>query len=427
MRTTGIIAEFNPFHKGHKYILDKAREITGCDCLIVIMSGNFTQRGDIAIADKFTRAHFAVLNGADLVIELPYAYATAPAHDFALGAVSILNTLKVDSLVFGSETGDISILKDISDKLQNESSEFSDKFKDLINEGETVASAKSKALNQNSDDLLTPNNTLAIEYLTALNTLKSKIIPYTIKREGSNYSDDSLPVDKSFISASALRKICEENQSLDSMIDAYKNYSSEIDSDIEMFKNAYLSTFPLFNNDMSFCLSLSLFNNYEYLNDFACFNEGLSNRAGSIVSDNLGSILGSYNEILALLKTRNITASRIKRSLNHLMTGYTKTNESIAREAALYSQIRYIRLLAANKCGTSYLKALKKENENLDIITKLADAKYKPSLSTNDQNPNSMLLYFDIHAAGLYSLICANKFGTTKYDEYRTSPVIIKD
>ena len=188
MKTVGIIAEYNPFHNGHKYQIEKAKELTGADYCIVVMSGNFVQRGTPAFMDKYLRAKAALTCGADLVIELPVHYAAASAEYFASGAVAILDRLGViDYLCFGSECGNIEILSDIADVLISESDEFKNVLKQRLKEGVAYPKARNDAicaaaphLTEYLDVLNYPNNILGLEYIKALKKRKSNIAPCTI-------------------------------------------------------------------------------------------------------------------------------------------------------------------------------------------------------------------------------------------------------
>ena len=253
MKTVGIIAEYNPFHNGHLYQLKKAKEITGADFAVVVMSGDFTQRGTPAVFDKYTRCRLSLLAGADLCIELPVVYATASAELFAKGAVSLLSALGVDALCFGSECGEIAPLREIASLLFAEPPAYKEALNKALKEGLSFPSARAVAVRKcahagslsgvdaaassslsgvdaaasgslsgmdaaASDVLASPNNILGIEYLKALLALEKNRqhapVPYTIKREGDGYLSHTLS-EESFCSAMALRKgIAEENPDL---------------------------------------------------------------------------------------------------------------------------------------------------------------------------------------------------------------------
>jgi len=187
-----IIGEYNPFHNGHLYHLKESKEKTHTDYTIAIMSGNFVQRGNAAILDKWTRAKIAILNGVDLVIELPCIYSISSAENFAMGAIKILNSLKiVDSVSFGTEIDDITILEEFADILTDEPAEYKSLLSHELSKGISYPKARENALLMYLNDirkyaniLSSPNNILAIEYLKAMNLTNSEIFPVSIKRIG---------------------------------------------------------------------------------------------------------------------------------------------------------------------------------------------------------------------------------------------------
>ena len=187
-----IIGEYNPFHNGHLYHLDKSKEKSKADFTIAVLSGNFVQRGSPAILDKWTRAKIALLNGVDLVIELPCIYSISSAENFAMGSIKILNSLKiVDSISFGTETDDITILENFADILTDEPAEYKSILSHELSKGISYPKARENALliylndiRKYANILSSPNNILAIEYLKAMNITNSEIVPYSIKRVG---------------------------------------------------------------------------------------------------------------------------------------------------------------------------------------------------------------------------------------------------
>lgn len=212
MKTVGIIAEYNPLHNGHAYHIKKAKEMTGADYCVVVMSGDFVQRGAPAMMDKYLRAESALLNGADLVLELPVCYSISSAEHFARSCVALLNKLGViDTLCFGSECGDIRVLTDFAKALLEEGPVFKKTLDQEIRLGHTYPQARNTALEASAPHLTShinimtsPNNILGIEYCKALLFWKSAIVPYTVKRAGSSYHDNSL--DTGFCSALAIRE-----------------------------------------------------------------------------------------------------------------------------------------------------------------------------------------------------------------------------
>ena len=214
MKIVGLIAEYNPFHNGHEYHIQKAKEVTGADTVIVVMSGNFVQRGAPAIMPKHLRAKVALKSGASLVLELPVCFATGSAEYFAQGAVALLDSLGcVDALCFGSECGDIQPLTRIAEVLSDEPEEYRALLRASLKEGLPFPSARERALQDYLHDpalsriLASPNNTLGVEYIKALIRQDSTIRPYTILRKDSRYHADTLEPAGNFSSATAIRRL----------------------------------------------------------------------------------------------------------------------------------------------------------------------------------------------------------------------------
>ena len=223
MRVLGLITEYNPFHNGHLYHLEESKKITNSDFTVVVMSGNYVQRGEPAIVDKWTRTKMALEAGADLVLELPVVYATSSAEFFAFGAISILHHSNItDCISFGSELGSIDLLSQIADFLFFESDHYKMKLKAYVSKGLAFPLARNKALISEFIDkkinipkeelnkiLSSSNNILAIEYLKALKLLKSPIEVFTIKRQGASYNSTQL--DSIFASATGIRNSLKNN------------------------------------------------------------------------------------------------------------------------------------------------------------------------------------------------------------------------
>ena len=225
MKTLGIITEYNPFHQGHAYMLERAKRKADADRVVVIMSGSFVQRGEPAIFDKWTRTAAALKNGADLVLELPVLFAAANAEAFARGAVRLLTESGiVDTLAFGSESGNLQELQEAAKILANETEEFQRLLKELLGEGLSYPAARAKVLETlsqiNSDILSKPNDILGLEYLKALDYYSSPILPLTIRRKGDY---NSLSLSNGYASASAVRKALTEENSTEAMLHLPEN------------------------------------------------------------------------------------------------------------------------------------------------------------------------------------------------------------
>lgn len=343
MKITGIVTEYNPFHNGHKYQIDKIKE--DGSAVVCIMSGSFVQRGDVALFDKFTRAKCAVMNGADLVIELPCVYSLSTAQRFAQGAVSTLDALGViDKLCFGSECGDIDALVKAADMIQNEPREVSEKIKSYISEGLPYPAARQHAFEGiiDTDILSSPNNILAIEYIRALKSIKSKIEPITLKRHIAGYHDTK-PI-LNIASATSVRAMLSENKSVNEVVpeNVREIYSAAKTSDRERL-------FP-----MLFYVVRSF--GADGIKNIADVSEGLENK---IYKECVHA--SSFNELAEAVKSKRYTLTRINRILMCILLGITDRMTALNPE--------YIRVLAMNRTGAQIL-AISKETRTLPVITK---------------------------------------------------------
>ena len=405
---TGIIAEYNPFHNGHAYQLEQARLLTGCDFLVVVMSGDYVQRGAPAVFDKYTRARMALACGADLVLELPVACSCASAEFFASGAVSLLDGLGcVDFLCFGSESGDLQSLMEPARILAKESPVFQEALRRGLSLGLSFPAARKEAFRacaSNPDILDLPNNILGIEYLKALLQRESSIKPVTIKRKGQGYHDTLL--DSGFASASGIRRFLKQEEAPLSALPALKE--SLPDPVMEVLKDTLAHTLPVWEEDFSILLR------YELLRQSA---SGLTRYAD--ISPDLGRRLkncadkfSSFSEFVALVKTKDVTYTRITRALFHILLNLTgeDTRNSVA--------MPYARILGFRK-DHSRILGLLKENSRIPIIPKAAD--YKTYL-TPDLQP---LFEKDLFAANLYETIAAAKQKRAFLHDLKRSPVIL--
>ena len=401
MKIVGIIAEYNPFHNGHQYHIEEALKITGSDAAIVVMSGDFVQRGAPAIMPKHLRADAALRGGAALVLELPVCYATGSAEHFAYGAVSLLEKLGcVDSICFGSECGDIASLQKIAEILFNEPEEYKQHLNLYLRQGNSFPLARQLAMNNylNSplaDTILSePNNILGIEYLKALYRLNSKMKAYTIKRVASGYHDDTL--DEQFSSATAIRKVISSNQlaSLQNQIP---------DSSIAFMQEFYQKRYPVFANDFSLLLKYKLLTeSRDSLQEYADVSEDLANR---IINKRNSYV--SFEQFCEALKTKEVTYSRISRALTHVLLGI---KSSSCRD------IEYARILGFRKEHDRILSEIKVKGA-IPLITKLASIQL-------DSNLAQEMLNQDIFASNLYESVITDKFHTDFISEYKHQIVI---
>ncbi len=358
MKTAGIIAEYNPFHNGHAYHIEMTKQETSCDAVVVVLSGNFVQRGEGAVLDKFTRAKIAVSCGADLVIELPTPFCLSSAETFAFGGVSLLSALGiVDILSFGSESGELAQLKLLSNELLEDS--LYDEIKKLLKGGLSFPVAREKALMNLGLDtslLKSSNNILAFEYLKALSRLKSNIEPFTIPRYGAAYHE-KLP-DKGVLSATGVRALL-----FSPKFEQIKDYVPPMCYDIlvEAKSKDALVAEELF--DIPLLSVLKRMPPEEFLM-YADVSEGLHNRLSSCISE-----ASSIEELLALLKTKRYTLTRLRRIIYNIFLGLCKSYTQ--------SPPSYIRPLAFNETGRELLSKIR-ESATLPIITKAAHSKKLP-------------------------------------------------
>jgi len=328
MKISALIAEFNPFHAGHKLLIDNMRQES--DAVVAIMSGNFVQRGECSIYNKAERACAALKNGVDLVLELPAVFALSSAEGFARGGVKILDACNViDTLWFGSECGDIDALTSLADILNEESPSFCKALDEKLSRGASFPAARTYALSKMGSDaslLERPNNILAVEYIRALKAIRSDIKPVTIKRMGAGYNEKSC--EKEIPSASFVRSLIEKGKDADKYM-LYKYESS-----------------PLFmkNFDLFIALRLKTASAEELCLIPDC-NEELAVRLKK------ASQLNTFDEIVSAVSTRRYTQSRIRRILCNLL---------INNCFKAVSEPTYIRPLAFNETGSKALKEMKK-------------------------------------------------------------------
>lgn len=403
MRVVGLIAEYNPFHNGHKYHIEKAKKLANADFAVVVMSGNFVQRGAPAIMPKHLRADAALKSGADLVIELPVCYATGTAEQFAYGAVSLLNKLGcVDAICFGSECGDINALLSVTNLLCNESDEYKDALQTNLRSGMSFPLARQTALQLlypdcNYGQLLSePNNILGIEYLKALYRLGSNMKPMTIKREVSHYHDTELQ--EKFSSASALRETISDG--------AFAKLYGQIPSEcMPSLEDGYEVRYPVYANDFSLLLKYKLLNETSTsLLEYADVSEELANRICNRLNDYV-----SFDQFCELLKTKEITYTRISRALTHILLGVKKKD---------YHEIEYARVLGFRSITSVLLSELKKSS-SIPLLSKLCKDDVLSDLSRN-------MLEIDVLASNLYESVVTEKFKTPFINELQQKIKIIQ-
>lgn len=408
MNVTGIVVEYNPFHKGHLYHIKKAREVTKSEGIIAVMSGNFVQRGQPAIIDKWNRTKMALENGADLVLELPVVYSLSSAEFFAHGAISLFNNLGItDNICFGSELGQIEPLLFIAQILNSEPDRFKALLKEQLSKGASYPAARNKALldflthldiksvnldSINLDDILkSPNNILGIEYCKSILNLKSSIKPFSIERIGEKYNDTSLNHDIS--SSTAIRKYIEGNSSITGLKEFLPGSVYCLLEKLQKGQYEFV-----FNNSMLKYIKYKYFSNKTNLiKNIPDVSEGIENRIFKFLN---GS--NSMKELIDKAKTKRYTYTRISRILCQFFIGFENWNTEAMRKA----ECPYARVLGFNSVGLKILKEAKSKC-SIPIYTKL------PSNVKNS-------LALDVQSTKMYSLLNKN---INPMSDYLISPI----
>jgi len=365
MKVTGVVAEYNPFHKGHEYQLNKARELSGCDAIAVVMSGNFVQRGEPALIDKYKRAESAIYGGADLVIELPMPFSCQNAEVFAKAAVLELKKLPVTYLSFGCENDNIEILKEIA-IIQTNNQEYNYTLKQELKSGISYPTAVTNTICKFSnmdfnikDVMKSPNNVLGLEYIK--NSIKMNcawnFIP--IRRIGSNHNDAS--INGKYASATAIRKTIIEN-SIHNLSESLTVKSSEM---INRFYNEY-KNFNTLNNYLNFIYYKILDIGIDGLNDIYEVSEGLNNKIYSNIFK-----YDNVDDFILSLKSKRYTYSKLRRILLNILLEIKKSN--INDYMLLNKDNKFIKVLAFNDIGKQILKEAK--NSSTYIINRFSDYK----------------------------------------------------
>ena len=384
----GIVSEYNPFHNGHKLHIEESKKITGCDFVISVMSGNFTERGDTALIDKWARTKMALEQGVDLIIELPTLYATSSSENFAEGAIKILNSLGiVDYLSFGSEIGEIGPMDDVANVLSNEPKEFKEIIQRELKSGLSYPKARELALGHyfgNSkkykEVLENPNNILGIEYLKALKRLKSPINAITLKRKYSEYN--SADVKSGVASSTAIRQMIQNNQNVHYVV-PYETY--EILEE-EKEKGHIIKSLNTFEKEIIYSLRRMTLQEIADLQDVT---EGLENKIKAACNT-----FNSLNEIIEAVKSKRYTQTRIQRIMLYALLGITKKDMNMARKVTPYA-----RILGFNKNGKDIISNIAYTNPKLKLIVSV-----KKFMENNNDNQLHNMMSKDILATNIYTL-----------------------
>lgn len=377
MNVIGVIAEYNPFHLGHLYQINKIKEMYKDSIIIAIVSSSFTQRGDVSILNKWDKARIALDNGIDLVIELPYFYAGQSSDIFAKGAVTILNYLGIDTLVFGMESDDINNLKLMAD-IQLNDKNYNNIVKEYLSNGYNYPTALSKAIKDILNlDIYLPNDLLALSYIKQVKLINNNINVIGIKRTNDYHSKE---ITSNIVNASLIREQFKNNLDISNFIPSY-------------------NTNKLYNvsvNDFYPLLKYQILNNINNLDKFLTVDEGIDNRIKKYIKNS-----NNWDELVNNIKTKRYTYNKINRMLMHILFNLTK-------EEAKDIVIDYVRVLGFNSKGRSYLNKIKK-NKDINIVTN-----YKDGISK--------LFDLENRVNNIYAIIVDNKL---IYEEYSHNPIII--
>lgn len=379
MHKIGIICEYNPFHNGHLYQIKKIKETYKDSLIIVCLSSCFMQRGEASILNKWDKTRLAIESGVDLVLELPFAFATQYQDIFAKGALTILNHLKIDTLVFGSECNDIELLNNLA-SIQLKDESYNYLVKRYLDLGLNYPTSLSKALFDISGVKLDkPNDLLALAYIKEIIKNNYDIEPFSIRRT-SDYHNSNL--DSDIVSASTIRKLLKDGVNVNNYLpyNIY-DYLSEIDED---------KYFAL--------LKYQIINNIDCLDKFQTVDEGIENRIIKYIN-----MVNSKEELILKVKSKRYTYNKINRMFTHILTNFTK-------EDAKDLEIEYLRVLGFNTRGKNYLNKIKKEI-GIPIINKYIPNMYK-------------CLDIEFRVSLIYSLILKDKGDDFLKREYRNKPVI---
>jgi cytidyltransferase-like protein len=373
MSVIGIVCEFNPFHNGHKYLIDSVKKQG--DIVICVMSGNFVQRAEPAIFPKYVRVKAALLNGADIVLELPFIYATASAEFFAYNAVKILDSFGCDKLAFGTENTTIEQLNEIVDVLND--SCFNEKITEYLQTGESYASARQSALNSYGNDFYIdmPNNILAIEYIKAIRKLNSGIEPICINRIGAGYNDDFAV--KEFASATHIRSLINQNSSFEKYVPANCRYLYQE----SINKGNYVS------QEKYELASLALLRSrlYDNKESIAYMAEGLENRIDEAIRTSV-----TLDEIYNKVKTKRYAHSRVRRAVLCRQFNIGKNDLNIG--------VPYCRLLGFNEEIGNRLGEFV-NNCPLPFITRFSD------ISKNDNDKIYKIFEYEDATTDFYNIV----------------------
>lgn len=375
MKVIGIIAEYNPFHNGHLYQIKKIKEIYPESILVAVISSSFTQRGDISILNKWDKTKLSLEYGIDIVIELPFVFATQSSDIFAKGAIQTLENLNIDTLVFGTETDNIDKIKEIA-ALQINNPQYDELVKQYLSKGLNYPTATNKAVKDLSGYKVdSPNDLLALSYIKQILLDKKEIDIINIKRTTSYHGTE---INNNIASATNIRNLYINNKNIDNLIP----YSSDY-----LYKITMNNLLPY----LKYKVNLEETN----LNIYQTVDEGIENRLLKVINNS-----NTYEELISNIKTKRYTYNKISRMLLHILTNFTK-------EEASNIKVEYIRILGFTSKGKEYLNKIKKIIK-LPVLTG-----YKKNISK--------ILDKELQITKIYSLVTDTNLIKK---EYENKPII---
>lgn len=392
-KVLGIIAEYNPFHNGHLLHLEKSKKICDAQYSVCVMSGNFVQRGNTSIVNKWIRAEMALKSGVDLVLELPTVYSISSAENFAEGAIKLLNSLKiVDTISFGSENSDINVLNRISSVLHEEPKQYLEFLNSESKKGLSFPKARENAILLYLNDkkylniLNQPNNTLAIEYLKALKKYKSHISPISVKREKVFYNSNCI-VDE-YASATAIRNmiINEQFNDIRKVVPA-SSYNLLMD---EIEKGHLVIDISKFEKEILYAIRRLSADDIKNIPEVT---EGLENAI-----KNASNSCNNLSELINIVKSKRYTQTRIQRILLYILLNITKKDMYLSRK-----NIPYARILGYSPQGKELISEIYRANPKITLITSV-----KNFLDSSNNKTYKYMLNKDILATNIYTLAYNN-------------------
>lgn len=399
----GIIVEYNPFHYGHLYHLQQSKNKSAADIVIAVMSGSFLQRGEPACASKWARTEMALASGVDLVIELPYIFATQKAEVFATASVALLKEIGANQLCFGSEGGELHSFHELIDIMLNKEEKINESVRKHLKKGVSYPRAFAEAFQENISsphilDLSKPNNILGYHYIKAIKELNASIEPYTIKREKSNYHDEFFLHDEKIASATAIRsKLLETGFNVDTI----KHYVPSITKQILQSEINQYGSIPHWEDYFPFLQHRIITASLDELRKIYECEEGLEYRLKKFITR-----ASSYEHFMEAVKTKRYTRTRLQRLFVQILMNTTK---EFMKEYCQPATPPYIRILGMSAKGRKYLSTVKKKIQ-IPLVTRASEYSHP-------------VLEKDILASQVYQLPFAKK--EVLHKEYEAIPIIV--